>query len=297
MNRMQVEAEGAAGTKPEAPATAADIRDILAILDDERDVAGPLAIDIAVSSDAHVTALSLVGDLPLLGSGFGVLPTEVIVEARNNALARAAASTQEFERRARVAQIGFATQTAQNVSFGGFEDVLDLARLTDLVVVRRDDALVSTAMRTALVEALLFDSATPLLLAPPRVAQGSRLRRALIAWDGTSGSARALKAALPMLARCIAVDVVIADASERLRTLSAIENGTFLGRHRIQATVRHLPVRETSVAETILRAAEAAGSDWIVMGAYGHARFREHLFGGATFDVLRDAPVPVLMAH
>jgi nucleotide-binding universal stress UspA family protein len=30
------------------------------------------------------------------------------------------------------------------------------------------------------------------------------------------------------------------------------------------------------------------------MGAYGHSRLREFVFGGATRHVLREAPLPVL---
>jgi nucleotide-binding universal stress UspA family protein len=39
------------------------------------------------------------------------------------------------------------------------------------------------------------------------------------------------------------------------------------------------------------------GADLIVMGAYGHSRVREMLFGGATRSVLRSMTVPVLMSH
>ncbi len=35
----------------------------------------------------------------------------------------------------------------------------------------------------------------------------------------------------------------------------------------------------------------------LVMGGYGHARFREILLGGVTETVLRQMTVPVLMAH
>jgi nucleotide-binding universal stress UspA family protein len=33
------------------------------------------------------------------------------------------------------------------------------------------------------------------------------------------------------------------------------------------------------------------------MGAYGHSRAREAIFGGATRDVLDHMTVPVLMSH
>ena len=35
----------------------------------------------------------------------------------------------------------------------------------------------------------------------------------------------------------------------------------------------------------------------MVMGAYGHARFRELVFGGVTRGVLSHMPIPVLMSH
>jgi nucleotide-binding universal stress UspA family protein len=33
------------------------------------------------------------------------------------------------------------------------------------------------------------------------------------------------------------------------------------------------------------------------MGGYGHSRLREWLLGGVTFELLREAPVPLLVAH
>ena len=37
--------------------------------------------------------------------------------------------------------------------------------------------------------------------------------------------------------------------------------------------------------------------DLLVLGAYGHSRFRETLLGGVTRTVLESMTVPVLMAH
>jgi nucleotide-binding universal stress UspA family protein len=38
-------------------------------------------------------------------------------------------------------------------------------------------------------------------------------------------------------------------------------------------------------------------ADMLVMGAYGHSRFREAIMGGATRDMLENAQVPVFLAH
>ena len=49
--------------------------------------------------------------------------------------------------------------------------------------------------------------------------------------------------------------------------------------------------------DAILNEVPLSGTDMIVMGGYGHSRFREFILGGATRDVLSASAVPVLMAH
>ena len=61
----------------------------------------------------------------------------------------------------------------------------------------------------------------------------------------------------------------------------------------LETTVAH----DVSVADAVLSRAAQIGADLIVMGAYGHSRFHESVFGGATRDVLQQASLPVFMAH
>ena len=51
------------------------------------------------------------------------------------------------------------------------------------------------------------------------------------------------------------------------------------------------------VAKTLLSEGSAKPGALLVMGAYGHWRWREWVFGGVTQEVLRDTTLPVLMAH
>jgi nucleotide-binding universal stress UspA family protein len=53
----------------------------------------------------------------------------------------------------------------------------------------------------------------------------------------------------------------------------------------------------TRVSDVLNRHATDTASDMIVMGAYGHSRFREAILGGATRNMLEKAVVPVFMAH
>ena len=51
------------------------------------------------------------------------------------------------------------------------------------------------------------------------------------------------------------------------------------------------------VSDVLLRHAQDTDAEMIVMGAYGHSRFRESILGGATRHMLEQAEIPVFMAH
>ena len=55
--------------------------------------------------------------------------------------------------------------------------------------------------------------------------------------------------------------------------------------------------QDREIGEVLIEEASRAGADLLVMGAYGHWRWREWVFGGATLHVLRHTTVPVLMTH
>ncbi len=51
------------------------------------------------------------------------------------------------------------------------------------------------------------------------------------------------------------------------------------------------------VAEVIQQHAVDMAADMIVMGAYGHSRIRERIFGGVTRSMIEGSAVPVFMIH
>ena len=53
---------------------------------------------------------------------------------------------------------------------------------------------------------------------------------------------------------------------------------------------------DADAGRALLRIAADRGADLLVMGAYGRARLRELILGGATRDVLREAKLPVLFS-
>ena len=67
--------------------------------------------------------------------------------------------------------------------------------------------------------------------------------------------------------------------------------------HGVRAEVSILSRTLPRVSDVILRFVKEHAMDLLVMGAYGHSRFREAILGGATRDILESADLPVLMAH
>jgi nucleotide-binding universal stress UspA family protein len=117
---------------------------------------------------------------------------------------------------------------------------------------------------------------------------------AFVCWKETCEAARAVGAALPLLAN--AQRVVLANVDEGVgqpeRALRAVARQ--LARHGIDAETRLLP-RNKPVPEVLTAAADAHEADLVVLGAYGHSKAREVIFGGCTRAFLNSASVPVLM--
>jgi len=178
--------------------------------------------------------------------------------------------------------------------------VARLARYADLIVATRPYGPGQTALAVAVVEAELFGSGAPVLLVPPaRLDLREPFRRPLIAWNETEESLRAIRMAVPMLKAAVHVDVVIIDPPSHSPERSDPGGGVsvMLSRHGVKTEVSVLAQTMPRVSDVLLRFAREHGNDVVVMGAYGHSRFRESLIGGATRDMLDASPIPLLMAH
>jgi nucleotide-binding universal stress UspA family protein len=128
---------------------------------------------------------------------------------------------------------------------------------------------------------------------------GARRRignKLLVAWNGSREAARAVADAMPLLERADEVKVLSAKPLD-IGDLSGADIALHLARHDVNTEASSSANKDIDIGDLLLNEAAQEGADLLVMGAYGHSRFRETVLGGATRHVLKNMTVPVLMSH
>lgn len=172
-------------------------------------------------------------------------------------------------------------------------EVARYGRFFDMVVLGRSDRVVHEP-HSDTIEAVLADTGRPVVLAPVEPPAGIGYVVA-VAWNGSPQAVRALASALPFLTVATAVTLMTAGDDDTAGSVAAID---YLAWHGINAELLHLPAAHgRQLGRMLLAAAVEAKADLMVMGAYGHAPWREQLFGGATRAALATMPLPLLLMH
>lgn len=70
-----------------------------------------------------------------------------------------------------------------------------------------------------------------------------------------------------------------------------------VARHGVKAEAQQVTASGIDVDNVLLSGAADNQNDLVVVGAYGHSRFRELVLGGATKELLKHMTVPAVMAH
>ncbi len=174
------------------------------------------------------------------------------------------------------------------------------ARYADLVIVSQSDPdEPSPNLVAALPEYVVLNSVRPVLILPYAGQIAQLGRHALVAWDGSMEATRALTAALPLLRRADKVTLAVFNPSAAYGVHGeqpGADIALYLARHGVTVEIA-LQVSHLDIGNALLSLAADLNVDLLVMGAYGHNRFREVVLGGATRTVLDTMTVPVLMAH
>ena len=211
---------------------------------------------------------------------------------------------------------------------GEVDVVTKASRFGDLTIVGQFDPDDENSS-SRLTDHVVLGAVGPVLILPYAGTFPTLGERVMIAWDGGTAAARAVQNALPLIQNANKVIVYTVESADRTNP-DQFDIGAYLARHGVQLEVslgtvgsesdavasslqtvggfgfqergawtytRHQALAEIGTGDAILSAVSDHSIDLLVMGAYGHMRLWEMLFGGVTRQILTSMTVPVLMSN
>lgn len=168
------------------------------------------------------------------------------------------------------------------------------SRVFDLIVVGRPTQGQPTPSMATL-EAALFESGRPILIVPP-VAPQTIGETIVIAWNGSTETARTVAFGMPFLRRAKRI-VVLTIEGWSVPGPTGEQLARSLRRNDLTVEAVTVPPGKRYHGEVALAESVALGADLMLKGAYTQSRLRQMIFGGATSYILGSTTIPVLMAH
>lgn len=285
------------------------LKDILVHISDTPHCAGRVeyALKLAQSTGATLTGTytqadpkvphSAEQDLHIIGANTS------IDERRQLHRDRSARLQAEFE--AAGAKLGVPTEWHRGAFTSSSSVIHDqmifFTQQADLVIVGQHNAETCVGrVPPDLPERLSLETGRPVVVVPYAGTFTSPPERVLVAWDNGKESVRAINDAIPMMASAKSVKVVEVNPPkqtkhyERIPLESVVQH---LVRHGIPAKGDQLNLSGIDVGNVLLNAATDSAADLLVMGSYGHHRFRELILGGVTRHIMTQMTLPILISH
>lgn len=274
---------------------------ILTVATDQTDLKTLIesACVLALREDAHLDVLCLGLDRTQVGYYYGGGSALVYQETVDRAQEDAA----RIETEAKALLEGRALRWSTEAAIAQIGTVVNpvgmRARFSDLVILPKPYGEGRGIEDEAIVEAALFDGRVPILIVPERGLTEKTGKRIVLAWNQSDEALTAARQSLPLLTRAETVNIAIIDPPQHgpERSDPGGPLSQFLTRHGVRAEVTVLARTTPRISDILTRHAMDQSADLIVMGAYGHSRFREAILGGATRNMLEQSDVAVLLAH
>jgi len=276
-------------------------KSLLTVLSDTRYSDDPLnqIIALAGAMDAHAEALCLGVDRTQAGYYYAGANAMILQETLTRAHGEAAEVLAYANEVLGKSGVRWSAEdgVAQLADLG--RHVAHRARFSDLVILPRPYGDEKGTELEPIVEAALFDGHAPVMVLPDGYKAQTEFRQISVAWNESVEAMTAIRKALPLLRAADLVRIVVIDppshGPERSDPGGLLSQ--MLARHGVSCEIDVLAKSMNRVSDVLNRHASDNGTELIVMGAYGHSRFREAILGGATRNMLEQAHVPVLMAH
>lgn len=258
-----------------------------------------IAADIAISEGAHLIGVAMTGVSRFIYQSAEIGNSDPNLAIHLDFLReRAQAVLEKFEQSA--TGLGVSSFEKRLVDDEAGAGVSIQGRYSDLIILGQyDPDETSPTTLSDFPEYVMLHSGRPVLIIPYAGQFESIARKVLISWDASREATRAVTDAIPLLRKAHIVQVAVfnpSGSSDEHGEQPGADIALFLARHNINVEV--IPQKtEIDIGNALLSLANDQNSDMIVMGGYGHARFREMILGGVTQTVLKSMTVPVLISH
>ena len=251
-----------------------------------------LSLDLARAFGAHLTCLQVIPfDFVVPGDFYGTLAAEMVPVLKKGA----DELREELAARLRNEDVAWDWRQEEGQAV---QSLLQASSLSDLVVMGACDPVTQNRSPSRLAGELAIRALTPVMIVPQSVRVFDVHGTAIVGWNGSVEAAHALKGALPLLANAQSVILASAiDETERPGNIPSARAAEYLSRHRVGCEILELPLEGGSAAQVLERTAAARKASYLVIGAYGHNRLAEAVWGGVTRDLLSAPPLPILAGH
>ncbi|WFU11471.1 universal stress protein (plasmid) [Rhizobium sp. CB3090] len=269
---------------------------IIGINQDNEDLRS--AIELCRAAGAHLSVLVTALAIAPVG-GYGEISSSAWAEERERELQKLGQQAETAKNLLQSSDISFDVDSLFT-EYGWIENEIgERARYADLTLVG-GGLLAQDDMRWRILNGALFHSPAPILVVPKGRLASLQPRVVLVAWDSRNEASHAVRAAMEQLTTAKNVHVAIVDPHASTRGNGeepGADIAAFLARHGVHISVDILAGGGRTTADVLRQHAVDIGAELIVLGAYGHSRMRERIFGGTTRSMLEATPVPLMMTR
>ena len=254
---------------------------------------------LARQMNAHLDILCLGIDQVQVGYYFAGADSMLQQSSIDQARERASDVTAKAEELAAREDIRY-TVRGVVAQFGALADVIaQVARYADLVILPSPYGAETSTEDEAILESALFSGQASVLVMPDSGLPADFAKRVVVGWNDGTEALNAVRAAIPLLQQAEQTNIAIINPPPRGPDQSGPGRSLcmMLDRHGVKTEVTSLPKNMPRVSDILLSHANDRDASLVVMGAYGHSRFRQAIMGGATRDMLQNAHLPVFMSH
>lgn len=259
-----------------------------------------LAAGMAAKHEAHLIGLYVV-PAPRIYPAVSAHVTPIVLnETKTFFEEKADQSRKAFEKAANAAGVEAEWRRLNSDSPNIADGVIEHGLQADVLLISQRNDQGNDGIEPDFCERVVMESGRPVIVVPQSGKFNEIGEHVVVGWNASREATRAVFDAMPMLESSEETRLIWIDPqkqSEKSGNLPGAEMAATLTRHGVRSIAEAMPTDGIGSGDALLNRASDLGADLIVMGAYGHSRLREFVFGGATRTMLDQMTLPVLLSH